>query len=123
VSDGSLHQVGWSCIATRWESICAVLGRLGLDAAVIILDGQRNYWALQHRFHQPDGMGLMDGQLDFINAHRYGIEAADGQDDAPVLICHGCWGTVERWIWHSLNASRNAPPLWLAPTQLRLIPC
>lgn len=108
--------------------ICSLLKLLSSNAFVILLSERRNYWSFQHRFHDAAGLGLMDGQLDLENGSNYGIEVASANGDrASVLICHGSWGSVERWLWRTVascgGAAELALPRWFAPIQLRLIPC
>jgi threonyl-tRNA synthetase len=105
-------------------NIASFAAKTKSKVAVSILNGRRNYWTLQHRFFRSDGLGLMDGQIDFINADRYGITAIDtnGESHAPG-ICHGFWGTVERWIAIYLSEGIAELPFWLRPVQLRLLPC
>ncbi|MGH6922854.1 MAG: aminoacyl--tRNA ligase-related protein [Propylenella sp.] len=110
------------------ERYLGLLDELGCSAFVALLPQQRNYWVSQHRFHDSDGSGLMDGQLDLENGRNYRIhfkEASGGS--APSAICHGSWGSVERWLFRTVGrASLLDPPQlprWLSPVQLRFLPC
>ena len=94
------------------------------------------YFVLKWEFNYVDAAGkasaLSTDQIDVENAERYGIEFAD-EDGAmrnPLILHNSPCGAVERVIYALLeNAARDAAlgkkpqlPLWLAPTQVRIIP-
>ena len=91
----------------------------------------KHYWAIKHEFHGIDTVGgtcqLSTVQLDVEDAERYGISYIDenGQKRG-CIICHSSIGSIERWLYcileEALKSKIPAFPLWLSPTQLRIIP-
>lgn len=100
-------------------------------AFVEVLSSPKHYWVVKHEFQGIDSKGinfqLATVQLDVEDAERYGIKyvAHDGSKKG-CFICHSSIGSVERWIYgifeEALKMEKPMLPLWLAPTQLRLIP-
>src|ERR671910_1636389 len=94
------------------------------------------YFVLKWEFNYIDNSGkasaLSTDQIDVENAARYKIEFVDegGYKKNPVILHNSPSGAVERIMYVLLeNAAkvsklRGVPsiPLWLAPTQVRLIP-
>ncbi|MBD3242454.1 MAG: hypothetical protein GF331_17830 [Chitinivibrionales bacterium] len=120
-----------SFFETHRDRVAALLRRRGRPALVEVLSEMRHYWAIKHEFQSIDSVGgavqLSTVQLDVKEAGVYdiGYTAADGSR-APCVICHSSVGSIERWIYavleQALKSSRPALPLWLAPTQVRLLP-
>lgn len=96
-----------------------------------VLSGRKHYWAVKMEFNGLDSVGgacqLSTDQLDVEDAERYGILYADetGQKKG-CIIAHSSIGSIERWIYqileHALKKEKPVLPLWLAPTQVRIIP-
>ena len=94
------------------------------------------YFVLKWEFNFVDAAGkasaLSTDQIDVENAGRYGIEFAgeDGRPRSPVILHNSPSGAVERVIYALLEkaaaddarGSKPQLPLWLAPTQARVIP-
>ncbi len=94
------------------------------------------YFVLKWEFNYIDGTGkasaLSTDQIDVENAKRYGIEFVDEGNSMqnPVILHNSPSGAIERIIYALLeNAAADAKrgkkpemPLWLAPTQVRVIP-
>ncbi len=62
-------------------------------------------------------------QLDFQLPQRFGLKYTDkdGQDKTPVVIHRVIYGSLERFIGILLEHTNGALPLWLSPTQVRII--
>ncbi len=94
------------------------------------------YFVLKFEFNFVDALGkasaLSTVQIDVENAARYGIRYvdADGEEKEPVILHCSPSGAIERCMYALLeraymDSEKGQPPmlpLWLSPTQLRLIP-
>ncbi|MBI2185115.1 MAG: threonine--tRNA ligase [Thaumarchaeota archaeon] len=94
------------------------------------------YFVLKWEFNFIDNQGkasaLSTDQIDVENAKRYGIlfVDTDGASKYPIILHNSPSGAIERCIYallekaHHQLASKQVPslPLWLTPTQIRLIP-
>ncbi len=94
------------------------------------------YFVFKWEFNYVDDTGkasaLSTDQIDVENGKRYGIKFVDseGQYRHPVILHNSPSGAIERVIYALLeNAARSsktgtkpALPLWLSPTQVRIIP-
>ncbi len=94
------------------------------------------YFVFKWEFNYIDNLGnasaLSTDQIDVENAKRYGIEFVDenNKPQNPIILHNSPSGAIERVIYALLeNAAKQAKegkkpqlPLWLSPTQVRLIP-
>lgn len=94
------------------------------------------YFVLKWEFNYIDNLGkasaLSTDQIDVENGKRYGIEFVDEKNEKknPIILHNSPSGAVERVIYALLeNAARDSKkgkkpflPLWLSPTQVRIIP-
>lgn len=94
------------------------------------------YFVLKWEFNYIDNLGkasaLSTDQIDVENGNRYGIEFVDENNTPkhPIILHNSPSGAIERIIYALLeNAARDSRegkkpqfPLWLAPTQVRVIP-
>ncbi|MDI1495846.1 MAG: threonine--tRNA ligase [Cenarchaeum symbiont of Oopsacas minuta] len=94
------------------------------------------YFVLKWEFNYVDKSGkasaLSTDQIDVENGARYGIEFVDEQNNRrnPIILHNSPSGAVERIIYALLeNAAANSElgvkptlPIWLCPTQVRVIP-
>ena len=94
------------------------------------------YFVLKWEFNYIDNLGkasaLSTDQIDVENGNRYGIEFVDesNQNQHPIILHNSPSGAIERVIYALLEKSaRDAKegrkpelPLWLSPTQVRIIP-
>ncbi len=90
---------------------------------------------MKHEFQEVDSVGgnaqLCTIQLDIEDSERYGIMYVDERGEKRgCIILHSSMGSIERWIYAMLEEAakqikaKKPPtlPLWLAPTQVRLVP-
>jgi threonyl-tRNA synthetase len=90
------------------------------------------YWVLNIEYHiidlagRPREIGTV--QIDTGNAKRFGIEYIDpeGRQRNPVILHTAIIGSIERWLYAIVDSSLSSKhppelPLWLSPTQIRLI--
>jgi threonyl-tRNA synthetase len=94
------------------------------------------YFTLKWEFNYIDSLGkasaLSTDQIDVENGARYGIEFVeeDGTKKNPIILHNSPSGAVERVIYALLEKSANISraggipslPLWLAHTQVRVVP-
>ncbi len=94
------------------------------------------YFVLKWEFNFIDNLGkasaLSTDQIDVENGDRYGIKFIDENNSArhPVILHNSPSGAIERIIYALLEkAAKDSQegkkpqfPLWLAPTQVRIIP-
>ena len=94
------------------------------------------YFVLKWEFNYVDSMGkasaLSTDQIDVENGKRYNIEFIDEHNKPlnPIILHNSPSGAIERVIYALLEkAAEDAKkgqkpqfPLWLAPTQIRIIP-
>jgi len=94
------------------------------------------YFVLKWEFNFIDGLGkasaLSTDQIDVENGTRYGIDFVDENNikQNPIILHNSPSGAIERIIYALLEkAAKDSHegrkpqfPLWLAPTQVRIIP-
>jgi threonyl-tRNA synthetase len=94
------------------------------------------YFVLKWEFNFIDNLGkasaLSTDQIDVENGDRYGIEFVDENNNMchPIILHNSPSGAIERIIYALLEkAAKDSKegrkpqfPLWLAPTQVRVIP-
>ena len=63
-------------------------------------------------------------QLDFLLPRRFNLSYIDmeGQKQVPVVIHRAIFGTFDRFTAFLLEETKGILPLWLAPTQINIIP-
>jgi threonyl-tRNA synthetase len=94
--------------------------------------GINYYWTLNIEYHIIDKMSrpreIATVQIDVGNAKRFGIKFADkeGKENYPVILHTAIIGTIERYLYTlfdlALKMKHPMLPLWLSPTQVRVIP-
>ncbi|MCH8975883.1 MAG: threonine--tRNA ligase [Thaumarchaeota archaeon] len=94
------------------------------------------YFVLKWEFNYIDNLGkasaLSTDQIDVENGQRYGIEFVDenNKPQYPIILHNSPSGAIERIIYALLEKAASDSkqgkkphfPLWLAPTQVRVIP-
>ena len=94
------------------------------------------YFVLKWEFNFIDNLGkasaLSTDQIDVENGNRYGIEFVDDNNikKNPIILHNSPSGAIERIIYALLEKAafdsqqgrKPQLPLWLAPTQVRVIP-
>ena len=94
------------------------------------------YFVLKWEFNYIDNSGkasaLSTDQIDVENGNRYGIEFVDESNTPknPIILHNSPSGAIERVIYTLLEKAATDSregrkpqlPLWLAPTQVRVIP-
>ena len=104
-------------------------------ALIELLPERKHYWVMKHEFQVIDSVGgnaqLATVQLDLEDSERYGIFYVDERGEKRgCIILHSSMGSVERCMYALLEEAAKRMragktpglPLWLSPTQIRLIP-
>src|SRR5213594_251744 len=118
------------------EFIAGLINRLGKPVMVEMWKERFFYFTLKWEFNYVDGLGkasaLSTDQIDVENGKRYNIEFVDedGSKKNPIILHNSPSGAVERVIYALLEKSAKVSkegrkpilPLWLSPTQVRVIP-
>ena len=118
------------------EIVQETVKKIGKPVLVEMWKEKFFYFVLKWEFNYVDNLGkasaLSTDQIDVENGKRYNIEFFDEQNKPqyPIILHNSPSGAVERVIYALLEkAAKDARegrkshlPLWLAPTQVRLIP-
>ncbi|HKZ45221.1 MAG TPA: threonine--tRNA ligase [archaeon] len=94
--------------------------------------GINYYWVLNIEYHIIDEMKrpreIATVQIDVGNSKRFGIKFADknGKEVNPLILHSAIIGGIERYLYTifdtALKMKNPALPLWLTPTQVRIVP-
>ncbi len=118
------------------EFIVSLVRLFGKPALVEMWDERFFYFVLKWEFNFVDNLdkasALSTDQIDIENAERYGITYVDekGERRYPLILHCSPSGAIERDLYAMLEKAfldqkkGKAPmfPLWLSPTQVRVIP-
>jgi threonyl-tRNA synthetase len=113
-----------------------IVAKLGKPVLVEMWKERFFYFVLKWEFNYVDSSGkasaLSTDQIDVENGKRYNIDFMDGENKPqnPIILHNSPSGAIERVIYTLLEKSAQDQkegrkpmfPLWLAPTQVRLIP-
>ena len=96
-----------------------------------LLSDMKHYWVMKHELNTIDGNNgvcqVSTVQLDIKDASLYGINYTDKDNQKKgCTIVHSSIGSIERWVFSLLEDALKKPvpvlPLWLSPTQVRILP-
>lgn len=110
-----------------WTPILTTLTReLKIDACVTILSKAKHYYSLVSNFADPHGSTTLQIQVDHETPQLFNL-ANQSKLYPEMSLLHMSAGALERWLvsflLDGLNSGRTATlPLWLSPTQVRVIP-
>ena len=124
----------WLGTREQWErsqselrvAASEVLGDAALE--LVEAEGEAAFYGPKLDLQVRDGRGheetIATVQLDFNLPERFdlGYQAADGSRARPVMIHRGTVGSMERVTAALLEHYQGRLPLWLAPTQVMLLP-
>ncbi len=113
-----------------------VVSKIGKPVLVEMWKERFFYFVLKWEFNYVDNLGkasaLSTDQIDVENGKRYNIEFIDetNKPQNPIILHNSPSGAVERVIYALLEKAakdqkegrKPGLPLWLAPTQVRVIP-
>jgi threonyl-tRNA synthetase len=118
------------------EFVTELVKRFGKPALVEMWEERFFYFVLKWEFNFIDNLGkasaLSTDQIDVENAERYDITYVDqfGNKKHPIILHCSPSGAIERVIYALLEKAykvykeggKPMLPVWLSPTQVRLIP-
>ena len=118
------------------DFVVSLVKEWGKPALVEMWDRRFFYFVLKYEWNFVDTLGkaaaLNTDQIDVENGQRYGIMFVDkdGQKKHPIILHMSPTGAIERVIYAMLekaamqakSGKKPMLPLWLSPTQVRLIP-
>ncbi|MBU1178048.1 threonine--tRNA ligase [Patescibacteria group bacterium] len=93
-----------------------------------INEGDGAFYGPKFDFHLKDTIGrtwqCATIQLDFAQPENFALEyiAEDGSKQRPVMIHRTIYGSIERFLGILVEHYAGAFPLWLSPTQVKIIP-
>jgi threonyl-tRNA synthetase len=116
--------------------IASLVKKFKRPALIELLPKRYLYWVLKYEFNFVDNLdkasALSTDQIDIENAERYDISYKDekGEKKRPLILHCSPSGSIERCIYALLEKAYREQqegkvpilPLWLAPTQVRVIP-
>ncbi|MEM2939436.1 MAG: threonine--tRNA ligase [Candidatus Bathyarchaeia archaeon] len=118
------------------DFIVSLVNLFGKPALVEMWDERFFYFVLKWEFNFVDNLdkasALSTDQIDIENAERYGISYVDekGEKRTPLILHCSPSGAIERDVYalleraYKIQKSGGTPmlPVWLSPTQVRVIP-
>ncbi len=132
--------LGWEVVEKFYEEnkdwILNVIRTLGIPSFIKIMKERTHYYTMKNEYQSIEADGansqISTVQMDFVNGERFNITYM-GEDGKvyPCIILHcSTFGSIERAVCSILeNAAADSKkgikpqiPLWLTPTQVRLIP-
>jgi threonyl-tRNA synthetase len=116
--------------------VVSLAKRFNRPALIETLPKRSFYWVLKWEFNFVDNLdkaaALSTDQIDIENAERYDIAYRDekGEKKRPLILHCSPSGAIERCVYAILEKAFREQqqgkvpmlPLWLAPTQVRIIP-
>ena len=118
------------------DFIVSLVQLLGKPVLIEMFKEKAFYWILKWEFNFVDSLdkasALSTDQIDVENAQRYDITYVDekGEKQHPIILHCSPSGGVERCVYAMLEKAHQEQqkgeppmlPLWLSPTQVRVIP-
>tara|TARA_B100001750_G_scaffold32767_1_gene22668 strand:- start:2070 stop:3164 length:1095 start_codon:yes stop_codon:yes gene_type:complete len=118
------------------DLVTEMVKKIGKPVLVEMWKERFFYFVLKWEFNYIDNSGkasaLSTDQIDVENGSRYGIEFVDENNTPknPIILHNSPSGAIERVIYTLLEKAATDSregrkpqlPLWLAPTQVRIIP-
>lgn len=111
---------------TATESLKAALDELGREYE--INEGDGAFYGPKIDFHLEDSIGRTwqcgTIQLDFQMPQRFDLEyvGEDGLKHRPIMLHRAIFGSIERFIGILIEHFAGKFPVWLAPTQVKILP-
>jgi threonyl-tRNA synthetase len=132
----SIYNITRSFLDNNREYVMELIKREGKPALLNFVPEGIYYWVLNIEYHIIDELErpreIATFQIDIGNAERFGISFVDedGQHKYPAIIHTAVIGSIERYLFTVFDqcarieksGQKPALPLWLSPTQARLIP-
>ncbi|MCA9352322.1 threonine--tRNA ligase [Patescibacteria group bacterium] len=115
---------------TLWDTAESILEDIAKENKLNYqrVEGEAAFYGPKLDFQFKDAIGrewqLGTAQLDFVQPARFGLEYTDdhGNKQTPVMIHRAIAGSLERFMSLAIEHFAGHFPLWLAPTQVAIIP-
>lgn len=118
------------------DFVVKMVKKWGKPALIEMWDKRFFYFVMKYEWNFVDALGkcsaLTTDQIDIENAERYGITFVDvkGRKQFPLILHCSPSGAIERVMYALLERAAMSEksgklpvlPLWISPTQIRLIP-
>ena len=116
--------------AEQWNEAQEIMGRIldDLDVKYTIGIDEAAFYGPKLDIQYKNVFGKEDTlvtiQIDLLLAQRFGMEYTDqnGQKATPYIIHRTSLGCFERTLAYLIEKYAGALPLWMAPTQVRILP-
>lgn len=99
-----------------------------LNLPYTVNEGDGAFYGPKIDFHLEDSLGRTwqcgTIQLDFQMPLNFGLEYIDenGKPQRPIMVHRVCYGSIERFIGIITEHYAGKFPVWLAPTQVKVLP-
>ncbi|MFT6361046.1 MAG: threonyl-tRNA synthetase [Candidatus Paceibacteria bacterium] len=115
---------------TLWDTAESILEEIAQENNLNYkrVEGEAAFYGPKLDFQFRDAIGrewqLGTAQLDFVQPARFELEYTDneGNRQTPVMIHRAIAGSLERFMSLAIEHFAGHFPLWLAPTQIAIIP-
>ena len=107
------------------DGLQGALDDLGVE--YVVNEGDGAFYGPKIDFHLEDSLGRTwqcgTVQLDFQMPLNFGLEFVDhdGSKKRPIMLHRVCFGSVERFIGILIEHYAGKFPVWLAPTQVKVL--
>ena len=132
----SVYNITESFLNSNKDYVMQLVKREGKPVLLNFVPEGIYYWVLNIEYHIIDELErpreIATFQIDIGNAKRFGISFVDekAQKIYPIIIHTAVIGSIERYLFTILDQCaileakgvKPSLPLWLSPTQVRLIP-
>lgn len=116
--------------ATMWERAEKIINKVAEEEKLetVAGPGEAAFYGPKLDYMVRDALGrewqCATIQLDFVQPERFGLSYidSDGKEKRPVMIHKALLGSLERFISVYIEHTAGAFPLWLTPTQVKIIP-
>ncbi|BCM93416.1 threonine--tRNA ligase [Abditibacteriota bacterium] len=124
--DGSKYVGSEEAWEQSQNALLEAVRELGMEHTVA--EGEAAIYGPKLDFIVSDAIGrqwqLGTVQVDYVLPERFGLEytGQDGKKHRPVMIHRAPFGSLERFTGVLIEHFAGAFPLWLAPTQVQILP-
>ncbi len=111
---------------TATEALQSALDDMGFT--YVVNEGDGAFYGPKIDFHLEDSIGRTwqcgTIQLDFQLPQRFELEyvGEDGQKHRPIMVHRVVFGSIERFIGILIEHFAGKFPVWIAPTQVKILP-
>lgn len=114
----------------HWDEAQKTLEKVAKDQNLdyVIMEGEAAFYGPKIDFMVMDSLGrewqCTTAQLDFVQPARFGLTYtdADGIEKTPFMVHKALLGSIERFLSVYIEHTAGNFPIWLAPTQVSIIP-